>query len=102
MALDQTETIVVDTAEDVVSQADGRTSLREALALAEGDGNVVITFADELAGETLALSQGQLEIDDQTADLIIDGDLNDDGVADITIDAGGPFYNTNMQSPVRV
>lgn len=89
MAGSRIRTIVVDTDQDVVASDDGQTSLREALALAEGDDNVVVTFDDSLSGATLSLVQGQLELDDDTADLTIDGDLDDDGIADITLDAGG-------------
>ena len=63
-------------------------SLREALDLANADPATEdhITFAAELAGGTLRLTQGQLVI---AGDTTIDGDLNDDAVPDITIDADG-------------
>lgn len=89
MALSRTKTIVVDTDQDVVASNDGVTSLREALALAKGDQDVAITFDDSLKGATLTLAQGQLDVGDETANLTIDGDLDNDGTADITLDAGG-------------
>ncbi|MEM9737259.1 MAG: choice-of-anchor Q domain-containing protein, partial [Pseudomonadota bacterium] len=61
-------------------------TLREAIALAEATGNEVtnITVAGELAGGTLTLTHGELLISEA---LTIDGDLDGDGRADITIDA---------------
>ncbi|WGF90515.1 choice-of-anchor Q domain-containing protein [Marinivivus vitaminiproducens] len=82
--------IVVDTAADVVDSKDGATSLREALILAQSDGrDAEITFDEALKGERLVLTQGQLEIDRLKGALTVDGDLDRDGKADITIDADG-------------
>jgi uncharacterized protein YkvS len=55
-------------------------SLREALAIANS-GNI-ITFASGLTGGTVLLSLGELVIN---RSLTIDGDINNDGIADITI-----------------
>ncbi|MBQ4202092.1 MAG: hypothetical protein II655_00150, partial [Thermoguttaceae bacterium] len=56
----ETASTVVTTSEDVVNAFDGAISLREALAYATaGD---VITFDPSLAGKTITLSAGQLEI----------------------------------------
>ena len=80
--------LVVTTALDVVDAADGQTSLREALILANGGDALgdglpdVITFAAHLAGASLTLTQGALEIE---SDVTIDGDIDHDGKADITI-----------------
>ncbi|WP_448680774.1 Ig-like domain-containing protein [Pseudomonas nicosulfuronedens] len=66
----------------VTSNADsGAGTLRNAIASATaGD---TITFSTP--GMTVGLTTGQLVIN---KNLIIDGDLNDDGVADVTLDAG--------------
>ncbi|MEM7056035.1 MAG: choice-of-anchor Q domain-containing protein [Pseudomonadota bacterium] len=91
--------LIVTTAEDVVDNTDGVTSLREAIAFAnsatdaDGDGNDVdtVTFdASVFDGETadiVRLTEGEIEITDA---VIVDGDLDDDGVADVVIsgDAG--------------
>ena len=80
--------LVVTTALDVVDAADGETSLREALILANGGDALgdglpdVITFAAHLAGASLTLTQGALKIE---SDVTIDGDIDHDGKADITI-----------------
>ncbi|MCL2304520.1 MAG: PKD domain-containing protein [Planctomycetaceae bacterium] len=66
------EGIIVDTLDDL--------SLREAIALADSENNV-ITFAKEIYGGTIILTGGELYID---KDIIIDG-----AGADITIDANG-------------
>src|SRR5262245_29384225 len=64
----------------------GGLSLREALELAQGNGAAVadvITFQVSLAGGTLTLTQGHLTI---AGSVTIDGDVNGDDSADITID----------------
>ena len=78
----------VTTLDDVVDANDGETSLREAIAAAGANaGNVEdrIVFAEALSGGTLSLTSGDFSIG--TA-LSIDGDIDGDGRADITIDAG--------------
>ncbi|TJZ79167.1 DUF4347 domain-containing protein [Chitiniphilus eburneus] len=72
----------------VTSSADsGAGTLRNAIASATaGD---TITFS---SGMTVGLSTGQLLIN---KNLTIDGDLNDDGVADVTVDAN---YNSRVFS----
>ena len=83
------QTITIDTLTDV-SNGDfsvGDLSLREALeqiATLSG-GPYTIRFAEGLSGQTLNLTGGPLTI---SGDVTIDGDLNDDGKPDITIDAG--------------
>ena len=80
----QTESpsLVVSTTDDGVAD-DGFTSLREAVAFANSNTDAsTITFANGLAGQTLALTQGNLDL---TSDIIISGDLNGDNKADITI-----------------
>jgi len=62
----------------------GAGSLRDALSLAHtGD---TIQFAPGLAGGTLVLTNGELDV---TTNLTINGDLDGNGTPDITIDAGG-------------
>jgi len=65
----------------------GGLSLREALALANGNGNASdnITFAPGLAGGTLFLTNGELGI--STDAITIDGDINGNDTPDITISA---------------
>jgi len=79
---------VVTTLDDTIDPNDGQLSLREALALANGNNSAhdTITFAANLSGGTLSLTNGELEI--TTGGITINGDINGDGQADITIDAG--------------
>ncbi|MGF1552718.1 MAG: hypothetical protein ACFBWO_09485, partial [Paracoccaceae bacterium] len=77
---------VVDTGQDVVEANDGRLSLREAVAAAESAaGADTIVFAEGLESvridAPLALSGAQR--------LTIDGDRDDDGLFDVTIDGRG-------------
>jgi|GEM_PF-857396 len=77
----------LDIAINTVDLAD--LSLREAVGLAiNTPGDVVITFAPELSGQTIFIHDGffteTLVID---RSLTIDGDLDNDGVADITVSA---------------
>ena len=80
--------ITVTTLDDVVDAGDGETSLREAVAAANGGGDTQIAFAPGLSGGTLRLAQGEIAI---ATGLTIDGDTDGDGRADITItgDAAG-------------
>lgn len=74
----------VDRLDDVTAD-DGQTTLREAIALADAASSSrtpIITFAS--AG-TITLTQGELII---PSDMIIDGDVDGDGNADITISGG--------------
>ena len=73
-------------------------SLREALALANGNGATpdTITFAPGLAGGTLFLTNGELSI--TTDGITIDGDINGDGTPDITISANSASTPT-MPTP---
>ncbi|WDI32475.1 choice-of-anchor Q domain-containing protein [Hyphococcus flavus] len=92
-AVEMPQTFVVDTLLDggdddfgggtlAEEEADGGgLSLREALALAQ-DGDTV-TFDNALSGGTITLAGTQLTISNS---ITLDGDLNDDGNEDITID----------------
>ena len=70
-------------------------SLREALGIANDnpDSLDTITFDVGLSGGTLTLTQGQLVI---TGDTILDGDLNDDDVPDVTIDGTDAFSDFSV------
>ena len=75
--------LVVTTDSDVVDQFDGETSLREAIAFANSEaGADTVTFAAGLDGALIRLTDGPLEVTDA---LTIDGDLDNDGTADITL-----------------
>lgn len=79
--------LIVETLDDEVDD-NGLLSLREALAAANEDASSpdTITFASNLSDGEISLSLGQLVIDGA---LTIDGDLDDDGTPDISIDAEG-------------
>ena len=73
--------LVVTTASDVVAD-DGFLSLREAVVLANADPDLTtIAFDPSLAGQTITLGS-ELAL---TNDVTIDGDVNGDDKADITI-----------------
>ena len=77
-------TVVVNTPVDVVDATDGLTSLREAVEQANTDDTVdVITFDSSIADQPVVL-ENLLPIL-SNVEITIDGDLNDDSVADITI-----------------
>ncbi len=75
---------------------DGNCTLREAIEAANTDAAVdnctagagadTISFDNTLSGSTVTLGGSQLDI---ASDLTVDGDLDDDGAPDITIDAAG-------------
>ena len=78
--------LVVTTALDVIDANDGLLSLREAILLANADAAAdTITFAAGLAGQTMAMQYSPFAL---TSDITIDGDVDGDNKADITISGG--------------
>ena len=84
---------VVDTRSDVVDAGDDVLSLREALAQAGTHaGADTITFSQSVftpGDSTIVLTQGQLSITQAGGPVTIQGDLDGNHTADVTIDAGG-------------
>ncbi|MGA2033654.1 MAG: choice-of-anchor Q domain-containing protein, partial [Thermoguttaceae bacterium] len=65
---------MVTTAKDVVDPNDGQTSLREAVAYADSNpGNNTITFDPSLAGKTITLTGGELDLTNTTGTTTIAG-----------------------------
>ena len=84
VAQPETPSLVVTTAEDVVDPSDGLTSLREAIGYANAHaGDDTITFAADLAGQTISLVAGELRLADTTGTTTIVGL----GTNSLTIDA---------------
>ena len=81
-------TYIVTTLNDTTDPNDGLLSLREALAEAAGEDTVM--FDSSLAGGTITLAQGQLEI---TKSVTVTASDLEDG---ITIDAGGASRAVNI------
>ena len=66
--------LLVTTATDVVDPSDGLTSLREAIAYANSHpGDDTITFDPSLGGQTITLTQGELDLTDTTGTTTITG-----------------------------
>ncbi|WP_281288850.1 beta strand repeat-containing protein, partial [Phaeobacter marinintestinus] len=79
----EADSLIVTTAEDVVDAFDGKTSLREALAFANSDADAsTITFNGSLSGQTITLAGSELVL---SSDVTIDGDIDGDDTADVTI-----------------
>ncbi|WP_186766461.1 beta strand repeat-containing protein, partial [Phaeobacter marinintestinus] len=73
----------VTIATDVVDLTDGETSLREALAFANSNADAsTITFDAALSAQTITLGGTELVL---STDVTIDGDIDGDDIADITI-----------------
>ncbi|MFI0845498.1 choice-of-anchor Q domain-containing protein [Mesorhizobium sp. IMUNJ 23232] len=81
----------------------GSGSLREAIGLANANADPdTISFASALAGQTIALTTLRLDV---STDVIIDGDVNGDDKADITIsgsDASQIFNITGASTDVTL
>ncbi|MCB2048882.1 MAG: tandem-95 repeat protein [Novosphingobium sp.] len=97
----ETPSLVVTILTDTVDPLDGETSLREAITYANGlAGADVITFAAALSpGGTITLTGGQLSITDEVT---IDGDLDDDGKPDVTLNANGGSGAINVATTAPV
>ncbi|WP_238367763.1 choice-of-anchor Q domain-containing protein [Mesobacterium pallidum] len=72
---------VVDTMADVIDGSDGRLSLREAIVGAAAGDRITFAFAG-----TITLTLGQITL---AEDLILDGDVDGDDVADVRLDGAG-------------
>jgi uncharacterized protein YjbI with pentapeptide repeats len=84
VTIEEYNSLIVTTEIDVVDVFDGETSLREAVAFANSNADAsIITFDASLDGETVTLAGTELTL---TSDITIDGDIDGDNVADITID----------------
>ena len=85
--------LVVNTTLDVSNAYDGLTSLREAIAYLNQNGTLngenTITFAESLSGQTITLSS---KIGNITKSMTINGDINGNGTADVTVDADQKGY----------
>ncbi|MEM1159350.1 MAG: hypothetical protein AAGJ28_00310 [Pseudomonadota bacterium] len=101
----ETPSLLVNTNEDVVDDMDGLTSLREALDhIANGRFSAGSTIEFDTrafdgvgSNNTITLRGARLDILDS---LTIDGDLDDDGTPDITIDANNgsqAFYSRGIR-----
>ncbi|NJL82617.1 MAG: DUF4347 domain-containing protein [Chloroflexaceae bacterium] len=93
--------VVVNTLAGGTDTDPATTTLREALQQVTSGGT--ITFANNLLGGTISLSGGQLLINRSVA---IDGDLNNDGMPDITVRAAANSrvieVNDNSDSEITV
>ncbi|MEM9897966.1 MAG: ExeM/NucH family extracellular endonuclease, partial [Pseudomonadota bacterium] len=92
--------VLVTTLDDTIAD-DGETSLREAFNLVNANNGTttVLEFADDLGGDTLTLESLLPTV---TKDVVIDGDIDGDGVADITIDGDDQFGIFIFQSDATV
>jgi hypothetical protein len=87
-------TITVTTNLDVADPANGRLSLREAVAQANATAKAdTVLFAPNLEGSTLVLTGGQLTI---SKDVMIDGDGNNDGI-EVTLSGGWSGTNSGSR-----
>jgi predicted outer membrane repeat protein len=99
--LAETPSLIVTTATDIIDPFDNLTSLREALALANSTVAAdTVTFDASLAGSTLVLtSSSTLAI---TTNLTIDGDIDQDGRADIIISGDADQSGTHTVGDIDV
>ena len=92
-------TFTVTTGADVVDANDGLTSLREALALAESRaGADTIVFSAGV--RTVRLGSGPLTVN--SGEVTVDGDRNNDGLGDVTIDARYQSNHLSVQAGASV
>jgi len=87
-------TFTVTTTSDVVNASDGVVSLREAVQMANaGAGADTIVFDASLAGSKLTLTSGELALSN---DVTINGDVNGDHKADVTVSGNNASRIFNM------
>ncbi len=89
--------LIVDTTEDTVAD-DGKTSLREAIMQAnEATGDTTIIFSNEIAGQTITLTQGELMI---TRSMTINGDGPEEVEGNVTVSGGlnGRVFSVDLES----
>src|SRR5215212_4471157 len=87
-------TLTVTTAGDVVDAGDGVLSLREAVAQSNARATAdTINFASFIEGQTLTLTQGELQI---TQDVGIDGDA-DNNSSRVTLSGGWSGNNGDSE-----
>lgn len=89
------ETFTVNSTGDTEDANDGVTTLREAITAANSTTAAdTITFASSLSGDTITLANGELVI---TNNLSIDGDLDNNDTADITVSGNNStrVFNVN-------
>ncbi len=85
-AAPEADSLIVTIADDTVDAFDNETSLREAVTFANSNADAsTITFDAGLTGMTLTLTGGQLTLTEETT---VDGDVNADDAADVTISGG--------------
>ncbi len=89
---------VVTTASDIVDSGDGAISLREALALAQSTaGADRITFSKSIPGISSIVFvdlKAELLVTDQGGAVTINGDVDNDGQADVILNAGSNRHVT--------
>ena len=100
----EAKSLVVNLADDVVNGSDEKTSLREALSYAASlGGSQTITFDSTVFGDgaTIVLDSAKGEIE-LTSNITIDGDVNADGKADVTIDGNNATRIFLINSEIAV
>ena len=90
--------LVVTLLNDLSIPDDNETTLREAVAFANSNSDQSnITFDPSLSGQTLVLTQGELEL---TGTLFISGDVDQNGTVDVTISGGNASLIFNVYNSV--
>ena len=89
------QSLIVTTTEDVIDAADGKTSLREAIANAVNLGGGTITFATDVnwdANAAIRLSSSIAISEDLAGTITIDGSLGGDARINVVNEAGKDIY----------
>lgn len=90
ITVNEAPSLNVTTTTDVVNNRDGLTSLREALTYAQALGGAqTVTFAPALAGQTITVTNGWTDANDDSA-LRISGNVTVDGGTGVTINLSAP------------